>query len=317
MASEAYRREPETAYGRAVRLLSRFANDNVRLVLLGPALVSLVVIFVYPVAFLLWSSLQRTLALGAGSEFAPTYNYARMLGDDTFWRAVGNTLTYSVGSFVVSMLAGLAIALALDKVARKRLRDTYTTLILLSWAVPLSIVGVTWRWMFNGQLGVVNRLLIDLGVLGGTYSWLGNSLSAMVVVVLADAWSRIPFVTIIVLAGLQSIPQETYDAAKVDGATTLQTFRHVTLPYLRPSFFVAGLITWMFAFRAFAIPFSTTGGGPAGATEVLAIYIHRFGIQLVDYGFASAVSTFLVAVTLVVAAVYVTVILEQISEIEE
>jgi multiple sugar transport system permease protein len=314
--SEAYTHVPETRFGRLKRLLSEFANDHVRLVLLGPALLSLVVIFIYPVAYLVWSSMQRTLAFGVGSEFAPTANYEAMASDPTFWNAAEKTLFYSFGSFAVTMLTGLVIALALNKVARKRLRDTYTTLILLSWAVPLSIVGVTWRWMFNGQLGVVNKLLLDLGVLSSGYSWLGNSLSAMVVVIVADAWSRIPFATIIILAGLQSIPQEMYDAAKVDGATSFQTFRHVTLPYLRPSFFVAGLITWMFAFRAFAIPFSTTGGGPAGATEVLSIYIHRFGIELFDFGFASAVSMFLVGVTLVVAAFYVNVILEQLSEIE-
>jgi len=314
--SEAYTQVPETRFGRLKRLLSEFANDHVRLVLLGPALLSLVVIFIYPVAYLVWSSMQRTLAFGVGSEFAPTANYEAMASDPTFWNAAEKTLFYSFGSFAVTMLTGLVIALALNKVARKRLRDTYTTLILLSWAVPLSIVGVTWRWMFNGQLGVVNKLLLDLGVLSSGYSWLGNSLSAMVVVIVADAWSRIPFATIIILAGLQSIPQEMYDAAKVDGATSFQTFRHVTLPYLRPSFFVAGLITWMFAFRAFAIPFSTTGGGPAGATEVLSIYIHRFGIELFDFGFASAVSMFLVGVTLVVAAFYVNVILEQLSEIE-
>ena len=314
--SEAYEHVPETRFGRLKRLLSEFANDHVRLVLLGPALLSLVVIFIYPVAYLVWSSMQRTLAFGVGSEFAPTANYEAMASDPTFWNAAEKTLFYSFGSFAVTMLTGLVIALALNKVARKRLRDTYTTLILLSWAVPLSIVGVTWRWMFNGQLGVVNKLLLDLGVLSSGYSWLGNSLSAMVVVIVADAWSRIPFATIIILAGLQSIPQEMYDAAKVDGATSFQTFRHVTLPYLRPSFFVAGLITWMFAFRAFAIPFSTTGGGPAGATEVLSIYIHRFGIELFDFGFASAVSMFLVGVTLVVAAFYVNVILEQLSEIE-
>jgi multiple sugar transport system permease protein len=314
--SEAYTHVPETRFGRLKRLLSEFANDHVRLVLLGPALLSLVVIFIYPVAYLVWSSMQRTLAFGVGSEFAPTANYEAMASDPTFWNAAEKTLFYSFGSFAVTMLTGLIIALALNKVARKRLRDTYTTLILLSWAVPLSIVGVTWRWMFNGQLGVVNKLLLDLGVLSSGYSWLGNSLSAMVVVIVADAWSRIPFATIIILAGLQSIPQEMYDAAKVDGATSFQTFRHVTLPYLRPSFFVAGLITWMFAFRAFAIPFSTTGGGPAGATEVLSIYIHRFGIELFDFGFASAVSMFLVGVTLVVAAFYVNVILEQLSEIE-
>lgn len=294
--------------------LSDWVNDHIRTVLLGPSLVALFVVFIYPAAMLLWLSLQNTR--GIGETFEPAYNYGRIFSDPTFWNAVEKTLIYSTGSLVLSVGAGLAIALALNKVLDSRVRNTYSTLILISWAVPLSIVGVTWRWMFNGQLGVVNKVLIDLGVLQSSYSWLGNSLPAMVVVILADSWSRIPFAAVVLLAGLQSIPQEMYDAAKMDGATTLQTFRHVTLPYLRPSFFVAGLITWMFAFRAFAIPFSTTGGGPGGATETLAVYIHRFGIQLLDYGFASAVSVFLVGVTLIVATGYVYFVLEQIEEIE-
>jgi len=294
--------------------LSDWVNDHIRTVLLGPSLVALFVVFIYPAVMLMWLSLQNTR--GIGETFEPAYNYGRIFSDPTFWNAVEKTLIYSTGSLVLSVGAGLAIALALNKVLSSRVRNTYSTLILISWAVPLSIVGVTWRWMFNGQLGVVNKVLIDLGLLERSYSWLGNSLSAMLVVILADSWSRIPFAAVVLLAGLQSIPQEMYDAAKMDGATTLQTFRHVTLPYLRPSFFVAGLITWMFAFRAFAIPFSTTGGGPGGATETLAVYIHRFGIQLLDYGFASAVSVFLVGVTLIVATGYVYFILEQIEEIE-
>ena len=298
----------------AVGQLSDWVNDHIRTVLLGPSLVALFVVFIYPAVMLVWLSLQNTR--GIGETFEPTYNYGRIFTDPTFWNAVEKTLIYSFGSLILSVGAGLAIALALNKVLSSRVRNTYSTLILISWAVPLSIVGVTWRWMFNGQLGVVNKVLIDLGILQSSYSWLGNSLSAMIVVILADSWSRIPFAAVVLLAGLQSIPQEMYDAAKMDGATTLQTFRHVTLPYLRPSFFVAGLITWMFAFRAFAIPFSTTGGGPGGATETLAVYIHRFGIQLLDYGFASAVSMFLVAVTLIVATAYVYFILDQIEEIE-
>jgi len=294
--------------------VSDWVNDHIRTVLLGPSLVALFVVFIYPALMLVWLSLQNTRGLGA--TFEPTYNYGRIFTDPTFWNAVEKTLIYSFGSLFVSVGAGLVIALALNKVLNQRLRNAYSTLILLSWAVPLSIVGVTWRWMFNGELGVVNSVLMDLGVLGTGYSWLSNSASAMVVIILADSWSRIPFAAVVLLAGLQSIPQEMYDAAKMDGATTWQTFRNVTLPYLRPSFFVAGLITWMFAFRAFAIPFSTTGGGPGGATETLAIYIHRFGIQLLDYGFASAVSMFLVAVTLLVATGYVYFILEQMEEIE-
>lgn len=315
MAADVYYRAPETTSERIRQRVSGFINDHIRIALLGPALLSLVLIFIYPVVVLVWTSLHQTF--GVAEVFDPSYNYELMFSDPTFWNAVEKTLIYSFGSLFLSMAVGLSMALALNHVIRQRVRDVYTTLILLSWAVPLSIVGVTWRFIFNGELGVFNKLMIDLGVLQSTYSWLGDPVAAMVIVILADSWSRIPFATVILLAGLQSIPQEMYDATRIDGATTFQTFRHVTVPYLRPSFFVASLITWMFAFRAFAIPFSTTGGGPGSATEVLAIYIQRFGIQLLDQGFASAVSMFLVAVTLVIAAVYVNVILEQIGEIEE
>jgi multiple sugar transport system permease protein len=294
--------------------VSDWVNDHIRTVFLGPSLVALFVVFIYPAIMLVWLSLQNTS--GIGSSFQPAYNFGRIFGDAAFWNAAWNTMIYSFGSLFVSVGAGLVIALALNKLVNQRIRNTYSTLILISWAVPLSIVGVTWRWMFNGQLGVVNKVLVDLGILGAGYSWLANGTSAMIVVILADSWSRIPFAAVVLLAGLQSIPQEMYDAAKIDGATAFQTFRNVTLPYLRPSFFVAGLITWMFAFRAFAIPFSTTGGGPAGSTETLAVYIHRFGVQLLDQGFASAVSLILVSVTLVVAAGYVYFILEQMEEIE-
>jgi multiple sugar transport system permease protein len=115
--SEAYTHVPETRFGRLKRLLSEFANDHVRLVLLGPALLSLVVIFIYPVAYLVWSSMQRTLAFGVGSEFAPAANYEAMASDPTFWNAAEKTLFYSFGSFAVTMLTGLVIALALNKVA--------------------------------------------------------------------------------------------------------------------------------------------------------------------------------------------------------
>ena len=314
MATEEYEGDVGPHGSGITGAVSDWVNDHIRTVLLGPSLVALFLVFIYPAVMLVWLSLLNTR--GFGETFEPTHNYGRIFTDPTFWNAVEKTLVYSFGSLIVSVGVGLVVALALNKIVSQRIRNTYSTLILISWAVPLSIVGVTWRWMFNGELGVVNKVLVDLGLLAEGFSWLSSSATAMMVIILADSWSRIPFAAVVLLAGLQSIPQEMYDAAKVDGATTLQTFRNVTLPYLRPSFFVAGLITWMFAFRAFAIPFSTTGGGPGGATETLAIYIHRFGIQLLDYGFASAVSVFLVAVTLLVATGYVYFILEQMEEIE-
>lgn len=313
MSTDTFSRSERRADGLRGRI-SQFVNDHIRIFLLGPALFALLAVFIYPVVNLFWTSMLRVQ--GVVTEFAPLYNYTQIFDDPAFWSAVRSTLFYSFGSLLVSMLVGSLFALALNKVINQRVRTAYTTLLLLSWAVPLSVVGVTWRWLFNGQLGVVNNILIDLGFLSSPYGFLADPTAAMIVVIFADSWSRIPFITIVVLAGLQSIPQETYDAAKADGATIFQTFRHVTLPYLRPSLFVAGLITWMFAWRAFAIPFTTTSGGPGNATTMLSIYIQRFGIDLFNYGLASAVSVFLVAVTLIVAAVYVNIILERMQQVE-
>lgn len=314
MATKTIQNEPDTLVGRLWGRFSRFLNDHIRIVLLGPSLLVLLGVFIYPAIVLLWTSFLQIQ--GVVTNFVGLSNYQQMLTDPAFWDAVVNTLTYSFGSLIISIFVGLGFALALNKVVNQRLRGVYTTLILLSWAVPLSVVGVTWRWIFNGQLGVANQILMDLGIIGAPYGFLANSTSAMVLVILADSWSRIPFVTIVLLAGLQSIPESVYDAAKTDGATTFQTFRHVTLPYLRPSFFVAALITWMFAWRAFAIPFTTTRGGPGNATTMLSVYIQEFGINLFNYGLASAISIFLVGVTLIVAMVYVNVILERMQEVE-
>jgi len=161
MATEEYGGDVGPHGGGVTGAISDWVNGHIRTVLLGPSLVALFVVFIYPAIMLLWLSLQNTR--GFGETFAPTYNYGRIFGDPTFWNAVENTLVYSFGSLFVSIAVGLVVALALNKLAADYLRDTYTTLILLSWAVPLSIVGVTWRWMFNGQLGVVNKILIDLG----------------------------------------------------------------------------------------------------------------------------------------------------------
>lgn len=314
MATKTAQNEPDTLARRLRERSSKFLNDHIRIILLGPSILVLVGVFIYPAIVLAWTSLLQVQ--GVVAEFVGLSNYAQMFTDPSFWDAVINTLTYSFGSLFISIFAGLGFALALNKVINQRIRGVYTTLLLLSWAVPLSVVGVTWRWLFNGQLGVVNQILMDLGILGSPYGFLANSTSAMVLVILADSWSRIPFVTIVLLAGLQSIPQSIYDAAKTDGATTFQTFKHVTLPYLRPSFFVAALITWMFAWRAFAIPYTTTRGGPGNATTMLSVYIQEFGINLFNYGLASAISIFLVGVTLIVAMIYVNIILERMQEVE-
>jgi multiple sugar transport system permease protein len=295
--------------------LSSLANDYVVWVLLGPPLLIIGAIFVYPVAWMFYQSLFLTAPGIPEPVFRPLYNYEKLFTSTVFWTYLEQTLIYSFGSLALSFSAGLGVALAANKIASKRLRSTYSTIILFSWALPLAVVALTWKWIFTSQpYGLLNMVLMDLGIINSSISLLANKELALPLVTFVDAWLRMPFAMVVFLAGLQSIPQHMYDAARVDGATTFQRFRNITIPYLRPYMAIVGLISWMFAFRAFAIIFPMTQGGPGVRTTTLAIFIYREGMVKLDFGYGSTIAVFLVMVTVILAIFYVTVVLERIEE---
>lgn len=295
--------------------ISAWLNDHVVLVLLGPPLAIIGAIFVYPVLWMFYQSLFFTAPGIPEPIFRPLYNYESLFTAPEFWTYLEQTLLYSFGSLVLSFTTGLLVALATNRVVSKRLRSAYSTIILFSWALPLAVVALTWKWIFVGQpYGLLNQVLLDLGLSANPLALLANKELALPLVTFVDAWLRMPFAMVVFLAGLQSIPQHMYDAAKVDGATTLQRFWNITVPYLRPYMAIVGLISWMFAFRAFAIIFPMTQGGPGVRTTTLAIYIYREGMVKLDFGYGSAIAVFLVAVTVILAIFYVTVVLERIEE---
>ena len=295
--------------------VSDFVNDHILLVLLGPGLLVIGAIFVYPVLWMFYQSLFFTAPGIPEPVFRPMYNYEKMFTSATFWKYFRQTLFYSFGSLVVSFSSGMVVALALNHVRKQWIRNTYSTIILFSWALPLAVVALTWKWILLGsEFGLANMILNDLGLVQGNISWLSNKHLALPIVTLVDAWIRMPFAMIVFLAGLQAIPQHMYDAAKVDGATTFQMFRNITLPYLRPYMAIVGLISWMFAFRAFSIIYPMTQGGPGVRTTTLAIFIYREGMVKLDFGYGSAIAAFLVGITVVLATFYVTVVLKRIEE---
>lgn len=306
--------EPETRYEEIRARVSEFVNDHILLVLLGPALLVITAIFIYPVFQLIKQSFYLTLP-GIPSRFVGLQNYTEMFSRPAFWTYFQHTLVYSFGSLTVSLGSGLAIALAINHITNQRIRNVYSTVLMFSWAIPLAVVALIWKWIFTGnELGFINMVLMDLGLIAQPYAWLAHQQLAMVLVTLTDAWARMPFAMIVLLAGLQSIPQHMYDAAKVDGATTFQTFRAITLPYLRPYIAIVALMNWMFAFRAFAIVFPMTRGGPGTRTTVFSIYIYRTGMVNFNYGYASAIAVFIILISLVVAIVYVTKIMGGVQE---
>lgn len=295
--------------------LSSWANDHIVLVMLGPPLLIIAAIFVYPVFWMFYQSLFFAPPGIQVPIFRPTYNYSKLFGSSQFYLFLRQTLFYSFGSLVLSFTTGLLVALAANHVVNKRLRSTYTTIILFSWALPLAVVAIMWNWILVGDpYGFLNQILMDVGVTNSAISLIANKDLALPLVTFVDAWLRMPFAMVVFLAGLQSIPDHMYDAAKVDGATTFQRFRNITIPYLRPYMAIVGLISWMFAFRAFAIIYPMTQGGPGLRTTTLAIWIYREAMVKLDFGFGSAIAVFLVAVTIIVAIFYVTVVLERIEE---
>jgi len=305
---------PETRYEKLRHRVSRFANDHILLVLMGPALLVITAIFVYPVFYLLRQSLFLTLP-GSVERFVGVENFVTMFESSEFWSYFGNTLIYSFGSLVVSLGSGLLIALAINHVSRSRLRDAYSTVLMFAWAIPLAVVALIWKWMLTGnRLGLFNRVAMDLGVVSSPVAWLSTPEMAMLAVTLTDAWARMPFAMLLLLAGLQSIPDHMYDAAKVDGATTFQMFKSITVQYLRPYIAIVALINWMFAFRAFAVVFPLTNGGPGTSTTVFSIHIYREGMINFNYGYASAVAVFIIVISLFVATFYVTKVMGGVEQ---
>lgn len=290
-----------------------FINDNFMLFVLVPPLLVLGVLVVFPLGYLLYTSTHK-MSSYAGSEFVGLQNYIEIFQDPMFYHTFGNSVIYMAGSVTIAFILGLTCALAINQIANNRIRSTFTVLILLAWAVPLVVSGLIWRFMLHSNYGIINALFVELGLTSQRIGFTTDPTLALLSVIVVDAWSRAPFATIILLAGLQTIPETLYEAATVDGATVFQKFKDITIPHLKSSAGVALLIMSMFAFRTFSVIFALTRGGPANATEVLATYIYQTGINELQLGYSAALSVLMIAVTLVIVALYVKMIQEETLE---
>lgn len=267
--------------------------------MIAPALATIALIALFPVAWTLWESLHRDdLRLPwIGRPFVGLQNYAEAASDARFWGALGHTVFFTVTSVSIEMALGLAVAVVLDRPLRAR--GAIRAATLLPWAMPTVVVALVWRFMFEGEGGLANSALLGLGVIAAPVSWLTDPAAAWVPIVLADAWKMTPFVALLLLAGLQQIDPALYEAARVDGAGTWRLFVDITLPLLRPALLVAVLFRALDAFRVFDLVFVMTGGGPGTATETLSLYSFGALLRNLRFGFGSALSMIVFAVALV------------------
>lgn len=273
--------------------------------LLAPSLAVLAIVTLYPAADVLRLSLERRVPVFDIAEFVGAANYAFLGRDAAFWNALRVTAVFVVTTVALEIVLGVAVALALRR--QQRLRGLAVGLLLLPWCLPGVVTARTFEWLYHPTSGLVNLLL------GREISWLGDPHLALAAIAVADVWRTMPFVALLCYARLLTIPDEVLEAAAVDGAGPVRTFRSITLPLLGPVLLVVTLFRTLDAIRVFDLPYVLTGGGPAGTTETLTIAAYRALFQMLQLGLGSAIAT--VVFVLVVVAAWVS--LRQIERAEQ
>jgi multiple sugar transport system permease protein len=247
-----------------------------------PALAALALVTVYPIVYVLWLSLHRKLLIFDVSKLVWLENYRFLLVDARYWNALKNTTYFTGVSVVLELLLGLAIAMLLNRAFPGK--GVVRSFVLVPWAIPTVVSAKMWEWLYNPDFGFLNYLL------GTRINWLGSPFWALNAAVFMDVWKTTPFVVILLTAGLQTIPKELYEAARVDAASPWQIFRRITLPLLRPTILVVLIFRTLDAFRVFDSIYVLTGGGPANTTETLSIYAYKVLFQTLQFGYGSAIA---------------------------
>jgi multiple sugar transport system permease protein len=274
---------------------------------ISPTLLVLCALALYPIGSLLWLSLHRNeLTSPLSHPFLGLQNYVGVVTSYFFVSTLGVTITYTALVVATLLPFGLGAALLLN--TRTPTAAILRSVVLLPWAVPVVVSGIIWKYIFDGNFGLLNGLLYSLGLISSYQSWLADPVSARLALVTAHVWKVGPFVTIMLLASLQLIPSSLYDAIRVDGGGPWQYFRHVVLPYLRPTLTVLLIFETMVAFIMFDLIYVMTGGGPANATTLLSWFVYAEIFKFLDLGKGAAMAFIVALFVLVISIVYLKVL---------
>jgi multiple sugar transport system permease protein len=261
----------------------------------APALSALLLVILFPIFFALYTStFDYTLIHPVHDDFVGLAHYRSSLGDVEFGHSLWVTLRFVAAVVVLEFLLGFTVALMLNTVERGK--NVYYLILLLPLLINPVVVGLIWRMFLHPVLGIVNYLLGLSGI--GAVNWLGDPANAFWTVVLVDIWHQVSFMVILLLAGLSALPREPYEAARMEGASALQTFIHVTLPLMRPVIMVTLLIRLIFAVRTYDLIYIMTRGGPGQATDLVSYFIYRQAFVTLNIAQAAAMSVILLLIVL-------------------
>ena len=219
----------------------------------------------------IWLSFTNTSLISQERDFVGVANYVQLWGDPRFWNAWGHTLWFTFASTSLETLIGLGMALILYETFSGR--GWVRAAMLVPWAMPTVVTSKMFGWLFDGQHGIINYILLQLGLIDANINWYGSPDTAMTTIIIADVWKTTPFMALLLLTGLQTVPKSLIEAARMDGAKAWTIFWYIRLPLLMPTLLIAGLFRALDAFRIFDLVYVLTGGGPADSTETLSTLV--------------------------------------------
>lgn len=268
----------------------------------GPILVIMLIMFGYPLIKSVIMAFQNYKLGNANIYFNNFGNFKKMFGDRDFLLLLKNSLVYVVSCVAGQFLGGMALALALK--GKFRGRGVYQSIVFLPWAFSAFVVGLIFRWSFNGEYGVVNDVLMKLGIIDKGIAWLGTPGLSMFVIIVAMIWIGIPFFGIMILAALQSIPEDIYEAADMDGCGIFRKFFSLTLPYIKPTIIMTVLLRTIWIFNSFDLVVIITGGGPANYSQTLPSFMYTKAFGGYDFGLAGAFGVLLMVILGIYAVLF-------------
>lgn len=286
----------------------RISDRTFGMLLSLPGLILLILWVIVPLVLLIWVSFMRYNVIQP-SKFIGLQNYITLFHDRVFRAALLHTIIFFAGSTLLTFVIAYPTAWSLSRI--KTGGTVLRTLIMFPWAVPLIVSGFIWGWMFNASYGVLNHVLTSTGLASGNVNFIGRANLAMFAVIVADAWTRVPFMTILTLAGLEGISLTLYESADIDGADIFQKTRYITLPLAKGPILTGLLITSVFSFRTIDAIFSLTKGGPARGTYVLGMLNLDYIYNYIQFGKAGAVSVYLMLICFLIAGAYIYFLLKE------